>query len=149
MRRDNWIALIIIGLIIIIALAIYFTFFYAYKCNDLACFQAHQKKCVRTSFVNDEEDTTWKYLIKGKSSGKCIVNVEVLNIKKGERSKQILIGKEMDCYLPIGSAVSPESDIAICHGVLKEELQNLIIQKMHSYIVENLGEISEELEKVI
>ena len=149
MRRGNWITLIIIGLIIVIGLAVYFTFFYAYKCNDLACFQSHQKKCVRTSFVNVEEDTTWKYLIKGKSSGRCIVNVEVLNIKKGERNKQVLIGKDMNCYLPLGSAVSPESDITRCHGVLKEELQNLIIQKMHSYIVENLGEISEELEKVI
>ena len=132
-----------------VGLAVYFTFFYAYKCNDSACFQSHQKKCVRTSFINVEEDTTWKYFIKGKSSGRCIVNVKVLNIKKGERNKQILIGKDMDCYLPLGSAVSPESDLARCHGVLKEELQNLIIQKMHSYIVENLGEISEELEKVI
>ena len=100
-------------------------------------------------FINDEEDITWQYFIKGDKDARCVVNVKVLKVKKGTVDKEKLVGKDMDCYIPLGSAISPDSDISRCHGILKEELQNMVIQKLHSYIVENLGEIGEELEKVI
>jgi hypothetical protein len=55
----------------------------------------------------------------------------------------------MDCYLPLGSLVSPESDISRCHGILKEGMQNLIIRQLHTYIVENVKDIGSELENII
>ncbi|RLG12607.1 hypothetical protein DRN73_01980 [Candidatus Pacearchaeota archaeon] len=149
MRRGDWIAIIAIVLVILIGLAIYFTFYFHYTCKDLSCFQAHQKQCARTLFINDEKDVTWQYLIKGKEKNNCIISSKILEVKKGDYSKQSLINKEMDCFVPLGSIVSPESDLSRCHGILKEELQNIMIQKLHSYIVENLGEISKELEKAI
>jgi len=149
MRKGDWIAIISIILILLLGVAIYFTFFFSYSCDDLACFQAHQRKCAKTNFINDQEDLTWNYFIKGKDNGKCIINVKVLKIKQGTTDKEKLVGKDMDCFVPLGSAVAPESDISRCHGVLKEELQNLIVQKLYSYIVDNLGEISEELQKAI
>ena len=51
----------------------------------------------------------------------------------------------MNCYLPLGDTSYPEGNIQQCKGELKEELQNLIIQKLHSYILENLDKISGEL----
>jgi hypothetical protein len=51
----------------------------------------------------------------------------------------------MTCYLPIGDDRVPEADISVCHGILKEELQAIIIEKLHLYVVENIGEISSEL----
>lgn len=149
MQRSNWIALIAIALITVLGLAVYFTFFFTYTCDDLECFQSHQKKCAKTKFINDEADTTWQYFIKGDRNAKCVVNVKVLKIKTGGIENERLVGKDMDCYLPLGSAISPESDITRCHGVLKEELQNMIIQKLYSYILENIGEIGEELKKAI
>lgn len=135
--------------IIVLAVAIFFTFFFSYVCEDKACFQAHQIKCSRTTFVSDVEDMTWFFDIKGKQDSKCEIEVGILQVKKGDIERKVLEGKTMNCYLPIGSIKSPETDISICHGILKEELQNTIIRKLHSYILENVGEIGEELEKTV
>jgi len=148
-KGGNWKAYLIIGIILLLLAAVYFTFFFYYKCDDLACFQAHQKECSKTKFVKDSEDTVWKYTIEGKEQGKCLINVETIMIKKGAIENQKLEGKSMDCLLPLASLSSPESDIERCHGELKEEMQNMIIQKLHSYIIENVEEIDEELEKLL
>lgn len=149
MEKGDWIAIISIILSVLVILAVYFTFFFSYTCEDLSCYQAHQRECAKTKFINDQEDITWNYFIKGTNSNRCVVNVEILKIKEGAVSNQKLVGKDMDCYLPFGSAVAPEGDLSRCHGILKEELQNSIIQKLHSYILENIGQISEELQKAI
>ena len=137
--------IIFVLVLIVVVAAIYFTFFFAYKCNDLACFQAHQAECSRAKFIRDGEETTWKYHIKGKEDGGCEIEVEILGIKKGAVSNQKLVGKSMSCIVPFGSLNSPEADITQCTGQLREELQDLIIQKLHAYVVENLGEIGVEL----
>lgn len=139
--------LIILMLIVAIA-AIYFTFFFAYKCDDIACFRSHQEKCSRTKFTNNLEDAAWFYHIKGKENGECKILVEVLQVKEGTPEKARLNGKSMECYLSLGSIASPEADLAKCHGELKEELQTLIINKLHAYVVENVGEIGEELKGI-
>ena len=146
--RTGKIILVVLGLAVLAA-AVYFTFFFFYKCNDLACFQAHQEKCSRTKFVNDIEDVAWLYYIKGKEDGNCKIEVEVLNVKTGSIDKAGLNGKAMTCYLDLRSTASPEAELSKCTGTLKEELQNMIINKLHAYIVENVGEISGELQKVI
>ena len=149
MKKGDWIALGIIGIIVILMGAMYFTFYYSYTCDDMACYLAHQEKCSKTTFVNDVEDATWEYFVKGHKDGKCEIDVTVLRIKSGDVSQKRLEGKTMTCLVPQSSLAMPESDISLCHGVLKEELQNLIIQKLHTYILENLGEIGEELQKAI
>ena len=137
--------ILIILMIIVAIAAIYFTFFFAYKCEDIACFRSHQEKCSRTKFTNNLEDAAWFYHIKGKKNGECKILVEVLQVKEGTIEKLGLNGKSMECYLQLGSIVSPEADISKCHGELKEELQTLIINKLHAYVVENVGSIGEEL----
>ncbi len=136
-------------ILIILVVAVYFTFFFYYKCNDIACFRAHQEKCSKTKFVNNVENAEWQYQIKGKEDGQCEINVKINKINQGDVDKLGLEGKSMNCFLPIGSINSPESDISNCHGELKEEMQSLIIQKLHAYIIKNLGQISEELNKAI
>jgi hypothetical protein len=56
-----------------------------------------------------------------------------------------LEGQSMNCLVPLGSSAAPEADISNCHGILKEELQEMIINKLHAYVVDNLGEIGDEL----
>ena len=148
-KGDNWKAYLTIGIIILFIATIYFTLFFYYSCNDLECFQGHQKKCVKTKFIRNTEDTIWEYTIKGEQDGKCMINVKILTIRIGTADKQILEGKDMNCFLPLKSTAFPEENLEKCHGVLKEEMQNLIIQKLHSYIVENVGEIGEELGKIL
>ncbi|PIN90666.1 hypothetical protein COU57_02840 [Candidatus Pacearchaeota archaeon CG10_big_fil_rev_8_21_14_0_10_32_14] len=151
-RGFNRKAILIIGLIVILLIvAVYFTFFYSYKCKSLACFKEHQRRCnlisSKTIYTNDGDEATWFYHIRGQVKDECKIFVELVQLKKGEASFTQLEGKSMDCYVPIGSDISPESDITECHGKLKEGLQEEMIKKLHKYIVSNLGDISEELQK--
>jgi hypothetical protein len=140
---------LIIGLIVVLAVAVYFTFFYSYKCYDKACFVAHQEKCSRTSFVNEKDQAVWKYYIKGEKDGKCVINVKLNRVKEGNLDLIRLQGKDMNCYLPVGAITNPEADISKCSGELKEGMQEIIINNLHSYILDNVGTIDEELDKVI
>mgnify|MGYP001576755363 CR=1 FL=1 len=147
--KRGWKIILIVLVLIILAAAIYFTSFFSYTCKDMACFRSHQEKCVHTKFTYDTEETNWLYYIKGKADGKCEINVKVLQIKAGSIKRTVLEGKSMDCFLPLKSLAPPESDLSLCHGLLKEELQNLIIQKLHTYIIDNVGEIGAELEGIV
>ena len=76
------------------------------------------------------------------------IDVGGLNIK--EWSLLILVGGLVFTFIIVGIAfamaiMNPESDIGSCHGPLKEGLQDLIIQKLHSYLVQNLGRINLEV----
>ncbi len=135
-------------ILIVLAVAVYFTFFFYYKCDDVACFRAHQEKCSKTKFLSNAEYADWGYKINGKKDEKCEINVEIVKIRQGNVDKLALEGKSMNCLLPLGSINPPENDISKCHGDLKEEMQNLIIQKLHSYILDNLGEIGAELNNI-
>ena len=53
---------------------------------------------------------------------------------------------DMDCALIYGRFIYPEKDLNNCHGRLKEEMQAIIIKKLHNYIIDNLGTIGEGLE---
>lgn len=135
-------------ILIVLIAAIYFTFFFYYKCDDAACFKAHQEKCSKTKFLNNIENAEWQYKINGKKDGKCEISVKINQVNKGDVDKLTLEGKSMICLLPVGDINSPEGDISNCHGELKEEMQWLIIQKLHNYIVTNLGEIGVELNNI-
>ncbi len=139
--------ILMILLVLFLGTAIYFTFFFSYSCNDLSCFKSHQEKCTRTEYIKDSSTATWLYKIKGKEKKDCKIEVKVLQMKKGSLDKIRLEGKSMDCYLPLGSLKNPEADLSFCNGVLKEEIQNLMIKKLYSYVIDNIGEISKELNK--
>lgn len=141
--------ILLISIAVILVIAVYFTLFFHYTCIDLACFQAHQENCDKTKFVNDVEDATFEYTIKGRSGNDCVIGVKLLAIKRGTIDLSSLEKKTMDCSIPKGSTIAPESDISKCHGELKEGLQETIINKLHAYIVENIGDIKEELKKAI
>ena len=56
-----------------------------------------------------------------------------------------LESQKMTCMLPKGIVMIPESDIGNCHGMLKEGLQDLVIRKLHTYLVQNLGKLNLEM----
>lgn len=140
-------AIILILILVVALLAIYFTFFYTKKCGDRGCFNLALQKCSRVSYLNDAEDTVWLYKIKGKEKGGCEVYVKLVKLKTGATDIVELEGKDMNCYPPLGIMRDPQDDLGKCSGKLKEEMQTLIINRLHAYIVENLGQISEELKE--
>lgn len=130
---------------IALIVVIYFIWFFPSLCEDVDCYIEKQVKCSRAKFVNDGASVTWEYKILGKSDGRCEVRVTALQIKEGSSDKSILEGKSMVCELFIGNESMPDEDISQCKGGLKEKLQDLIIQNLHKYILENLGEIGAEI----
>mgnify|MGYP001355738711 CR=1 FL=1 len=87
----------------------------------------------------------FRYDIKGKDGDYCEVDVELLQGELNNADSLKLEGQSMTCMLLLGVIVAPESDIGLCHGELKEGLQDLVIRKLHTYLVQNLGRLNLEV----
>ncbi len=149
--KKRLIVLSIILVVILIGLVVsgYYLYSSINRCNSQECFYNSLADCRKTIYIADSPETTLEYEILGISRGKCDVNVRMLEIKRGSTELSVLENQEMVCSLQLDLIVDPEKDLKNCHGILKEEIQNIIIQRMHSQIVENIGKVSEEASRVI
>jgi hypothetical protein len=138
-----------VGLFAVFAILAIILIFYSKHCGDSTCFNTYLGKCSKAVYTSDVADATWRYEIMGTREGKCLVNVKLLVAKEGNADLRGLENNEMNCYAELGDIKDPKSDLRNCNGLLKEKVQEVIIQKMHAYILENIGKISTELQKVI
>ncbi len=141
--------ILIVSIILLLGIIAYIQFVYVEKCESFECFRDSMEKCKKAEYRNEQSEAVWGYEIKGEEDNLCKVGVAMLLAKEGDLGLDNLIGYEMDCYYPIGVAVYPEKDLESCHGRLKEELQKIIIDKLHSYIIENLGKVEEALNESV
>jgi len=118
-------------------------------CTDENCFNNALITCDKAFYVKDTTNTLIQYKIIGRSGDSCNVNVKLLQVVKGSPELAAIEGKEMNCFTPFGALTVPESNIELCHGLLKEAIQDMIIKRMHAQIVENLGKINEEITNVL
>lgn len=138
-----------LGIIILVVLvAALFLTFNPEKCPNFECFQKRMIECKSTSYINEEPEASWGYKIIGKRAGKCEIEVTLLGAKEGSLDLRKYEGNSMSCFFDEGFVTYPEKDLDACHGELKENLQNVIIEKLYNYIISNLGEIQEELRRV-
>jgi len=143
-KRGIWKILLTL---LIIAAIFYVTWFFLGRqeeCSDRSCFESKLELCKRVRFVGGSE-MIYEYLIQGKTGDFCEVKVRLLKGELNNQNSIALEGKEMICEIPLGVIMNPESDISQCHGLLKEGLQDLIIQKLHTYLVQNVGKINQEI----
>jgi len=138
-----WIVVIIA--VVALGFAVYFNFYYFPACDSLECFHDKLSGCSKTKFMNDGAKGTWLYKIEGRENDKCVVDVEFAQAKVGDEEIARLEGNSMKCYLSLNVVLNPQSDLKKCHGLLKEEMQDLIIKKMHTYLIDNLGKVDEGL----
>jgi len=145
----------IIAVIVILAAALYLLYFYKINCSSKECFNDKLAECSRAVFIDESIDTAWQYDINGKSfmcllsqnyCAECIINVKLLLIKAGSIDSAKLEGLGMVCSLPFGLVRNPQEDLSNCHGDLKEQIQDLMINRLHAYILSHVGEIGAELE---
>jgi hypothetical protein len=135
----------LIVFIALILFASYFFFYYRRPCGTSGCFSEAGLSCKKVFWIREDAQASWYYEINGKSGDdNCKVGVKILKMKQGTIESEKLEGKEMDCIVDRRELTSPESDMAKCSGPLKEELQDIIIQRMHDYLLQNIGEIEEE-----
>jgi hypothetical protein len=144
MYKRLLISLVILTIVLIIFLGYYF-FFNEKQCSDATCFKNAFAKCGKFSFVKEDSQALWSYKILGSSGGsRCNVEIILIRLKEGTVENQVLEGKDMECSVLPENSASPEGDLSKCTGLLKEEMQDIIIQRMHNYLLKNCGEIKEE-----
>lgn len=135
---------LIIALLVIIIFGLAYLYVYIIKCENLECFNSKLMSCKKASFLRTDEQATWNYRILGRyDSNRCKVEVKLIRIKQGKIDIERLEGLKMICNTLRNGQYLPESETADCTGKLKEELQDIIIQRMHRYILENIGEIKQ------
>jgi len=135
---------LILLFIVLLVFSIYYLYFHSQPCRDLNCFYSAMESCKRVSWIREDNQASWAYKIIGNKAGDaCSVEVRLLKMKQGSISNEGLQDKKMVCEVLKSNLKFPESDIFKCSGPLKEEMQNILIQRMHNYLLENLGEIEQ------
>jgi hypothetical protein len=133
----------IVLILILIIFLVYILFIKSKNCKNEECFFNSLKSCKKTYFLNEDSQYSWAYFIsKQASADSCEVKVRLMSIKKNSIDLRVLQNKEMTCIIPKKKADFPEKDISKCSGVLKENLQDLIIQRMYDYLLTNVQEIN-------
>ena len=140
-------SIIFTALIVLIAGMYFFDMSPKAICSDQACFDERLKSCEKTIFVGGSGEVVYRYEIEGSLGNSCLVSVELLQGQLTEEDSKFLEGKKMDCRIPLGEVISPESNMKNCHGILKEDLQEIIIESLHAYVVRNIDKINEEINK--
>jgi hypothetical protein len=141
-------ALIFLTIAFIIFL-LFMLFFNTGTCKDLTCFREAMADCSRVSCIKEDDQASWQYKITGMSGAdSCEVEVVLINMKRGSIDSEKLRGESMVCDFPRLSASFPEKDMSRCTGILKEDLQEIIISRMHSYLLQNLGEIESKFQEI-
>jgi len=139
-------------IILVVALVVfssYFLYFYISPVSSGQEFINAMADCKRVSWVREDIQANWIYTILGNAKGDaCNVEVQLLKIKEGTIDNEKLQGKKMTCIILKNEIKLPEKDLFQCSGILKEELQVLIIEKMHDYLLKNLIEANEGLEGI-
>lgn len=141
---------ILIGLIIILIVAfLFYRVFFPISCDDKNCFVQGLKTCRHVSWIKEDAESAWLLTILGANQkDSCNVNLRLLNIKKGTVDSEKLMGKEMACNIMRTETRFPPDDISQCTGILKEEIQDILIKRMHDYLLKNIGELKEEFKAV-
>lgn len=148
-KKRFWLVIAVFVLLIVIFGFIFLKVNYTKICDNDECFSNSLAICEKAEYFKDSLDATWYYKIIGPSSDDCQVYVKLAQLRKGSIEIVRLEGKDMICRLPFTVVQSPQKDLDLCSGLLKEEIQSLLIQKMHSYLLENIGTINQEFTSVI
>jgi len=140
MKRDVKLIALVFLIVISASFALYYTF-RPESCEQYSCFQDNMITCSRATFLNEEPEASWQYTIKRQVKDNCEIDVVLLQAKEGDLKLRNFEKHEMTCIYPVGVAAYPDKDLSVCHGRLKEDLQGIIIEKLHAYIIGNLDDI--------
>jgi len=143
-RYFTWKWFIVLIVLTILIWGVWAAFFSYATCTNWDCFNNKLERCGRVKFIGGE-DMIFEYTIKGINDGKCEVGVQLLQGELNNQDSLKLEMYKMTCMLPKGVIMIPESNIGKCTGLLKEGLQDLVIKKLHTYLVKNLGKLNLEM----
>ncbi|MEK6904072.1 MAG: hypothetical protein AABW87_00595 [Nanoarchaeota archaeon] len=147
----------IIGLIFVAALVIYTSGVIKKDCGrDKVCFKEHFMECKTAKLISIKNDNVYSYTIGSSFGSDCNMYVRMERIALGSdpQFEKMLEGREMTCSIPRQQIREVDVDnlnsfIDYCQGELKEGLYELIIQRMYTLVVKELGSIIEQARKAV
>jgi len=144
-RYFSWKWFVVLIVLAVLAWVVWVMFFSYAECKSWECFNDKLKDCEKVKFIGESGEMIFEYTIRGMNDGECEVGVELLQGELNNQDSLKLENQKMTCYIPAGVVMIPESNIGKCTGLLKEGLQDLIIKKLHTYLVQNLGKLNLEM----
>jgi hypothetical protein len=147
-KKGKIILAVIAGILCIVLITAGVLFFNTKPCKDETCFQDALTKCGKATWTREDINAAWAYNVYGENDKTtCKVLVKLLKVNKGDIELEKLQGESMICYPDKTSKGYPEENMVKCTGLLKENVQEIIIQRMHNYLLENAVPIKQQLEK--
>tara|TARA_B100000315_G_C14177736_1_gene407483 strand:- start:71 stop:532 length:462 start_codon:yes stop_codon:yes gene_type:complete len=151
MKEKKRVDIVLTSMVIILAI---FLFFLSYEreCNsDEVCFSNAAKTCRSAKLTLTEDTNTFTYEIQGLNNHSCIIEVTAVSIQGTQETISEFQGKNMICIIPKSNLtehkISELNIIDYCTGELKEEMYELVIERLYGSIAENLGHILLEISK--
>ncbi|MAG52357.1 MAG: hypothetical protein CMH62_00170 [Nanoarchaeota archaeon] len=152
-RLGVFVLIIVLG----ISIASYFFFFKSVNCETVGCFESAASQCKRAQiFTQEGGGTLTLYKIKGVDNQRnCELYVKIEEVE--EITPDITAsfqGKDMVCKVPVNlfSTMTLEemgSDLDYCTGPLKEEMYSVLVKKLYKLVLDDMGLVLEEVERVI
>jgi len=143
-RYFSWKWFVVLFVFVLLIWGVWVAFFSYSTCETWDCFNDKLGGCDKVKFIGGD-DMIFEYTIEGSEGDECEVGVQLLQGELNNQDSLKLEMHKMTCMLPKGVVMIPESNIGKCTGLLKEGLQDLVIKKLHSYLVQNLGKLNLEM----
>lgn len=128
-------------LLVYLTISVYSSYFYYKSCNDESCFSTYLGNCDRASYIK-ESNLSLRYNIQGYSMGACSVKVSLLSNDDSYDLGDSYKNSVMFCRLPLGLKDYPESNLGKCKGLLKEGIQEVLINRLKIEIIRNIDELN-------
>lgn len=144
------------GIFLALFIVGYYTGYIKTNCKlDKACFDEALKKCRSSQFIYVDDNNVYSYEAWPGVGDGCFVKITLERVQAGASLDfKNLEGKSMKCkltktQLKETSIEQFDNFIKYCHGELKEGIYEIIIQRIYSNIVSNLGDVIQEAQKVL
>ena len=137
----------------VIIILLFFFGVFKKECKNETCFKKALNDCSPTTYLKLQNLNYYKYTIY-KSNGKhCNIKIELKKMATGVDTTKVarLEGKSMKCKIP-KTNIQKADTIEIsgilnhCTGPLKEGMYEVIIEKLYTLIISNLGNVIGQLE---
>lgn len=155
--RFSWkIWLAIASVLVIIVFLAFFFGIVKKTCNGDECFNEALRECSMARYLKLQNYNYYQYSIEGGRGDDCLLDVKLVKMAAGTPPDKIALfeGKDMSCRVPRSELINIETAtvegmLNYCSGPLKEAMYQLIIEKLYTLIVSNMGDIIGEIEDVL
>jgi hypothetical protein len=134
----------------------YLGFTREYCGTDVNCFNEKKNTCSPVEVYSSKENNVYYYKLNPTLRNRCKLLIKFEKAQEGTSPEHIALleGKSMMCILPKQkmqtlSILEMNEIMPYCSGPLKEGIYELIVKRMYELIITNLGEITEEAEKIM